>query len=151
VPRRRAARALWRGAVGDRATVDLGQAGTDVTFTISFRRIRGKWFIVVPLPDELRAKRAEWMAARDPTGKVVNDPYELRSPRDTFRALITGMVQIGEMPDNPAYRALNTSQMSEVVRAQRVPLLALYLKDVIDRAGSAVIGGAKAPPYVSWR
>lgn len=123
---------------GNQGRVTLAQAGTGVTFTLRFRRIAGDWFLVAPPPERLRAKRAELIAARDPNGRDVSDPYELRSPRDTFRTLITGLDELGNVADNPAYRTLNMSRMSPVVRERRAPLLADYVKEVVDRAGYVV-------------
>lgn len=139
---------LWdlpRAPEGDEVTVTFRQAGTLESIDLTFQRIGDEWFILPPPVDELDATLQRFESARsagapeeEGAGEHAND--DLRSPRDTFKTFISGMVEHGLEPDNPALKTLNTSHMTEVVRRQEAPLLARYIMQVIDRIG-----------YVYWQ
>ncbi len=129
---------LWdlpHGIDAEAVTVSLSQAGTDNSFELDFRRIDGRWFIVPPPPEALRAARRELLAARGLTVGAERDPRALATPRDTFKMFLTGMREHAGRHDNPAYATLNTRELSEVIRYRETPLLARYLREVMDRIG----------------
>lgn len=139
---------LWdlpRAPEGNEVTVTFRQAGTVESIDLTFQRMGDEWFILPPPVDELYDALQRFEAARaagsregDGVREIADD--DLHSPRDTFKTFISGMVEHGSEPDNPALKALNTSQMTEVVRRQEAPLLARYIMQVIDRIG-----------YVYWQ
>lgn len=134
---------LWslpQKLIGDQTTVTLDQFGTRVDFDLNFRRIDGEWLIVGPPLSAVKAKLTEFVEARDEQTDMVNDPRNLRTPRDTFMIFLWGLHNFSADGDNPAYKTLNVSEMSTAVRADEAPLLSRYLKEVLDRVG-----------YVYWQ
>lgn len=125
---------------GNTVTVTLPQAGTKVRADITFRRIGERWFIVGPPVEEINAKYEQLTAARGYRAKGTHDPRKLRSPRDAFKLFLWGISTYGNTMDNPAHNALNTSEVVGAVRRHETPLVAAYLKQVLDRAG-----------YVYWQ
>ncbi|GGB02384.1 hypothetical protein GCM10011491_33130 [Brucella endophytica] len=121
----------------DEATARLGQFDTDVTYDVNFRRKDGKWFIVGPPLDDLKAKLAELSKARGEPVDTVSEPEKLRTPRDAFKVLL-GSFSGGS--DAPAESTLNMQGIPAAVRADEAPLFTRYLKKVIDRIG-----------YVYWQ
>ena len=121
----------------DRVTVTLAQAGTPQRVDLTFRRDEGRWFIVPDPPAELEAARDRMQRARGlATGAgVTRDPGLLRSPRDTMRSFLEGF---GDEPvrgsgQRMARATLNLSGLPEVARDREAPILAGYLKMVLDR------------------
>ncbi|PRD42525.1 hypothetical protein C5748_15565 [Phyllobacterium phragmitis] len=122
---------------GDEVTAKLGQFDTDVTFDITFRRKGDKWFIVGPPLAALQAKNTELANARGEPVDAVTEPAKLRTPRDTFKMLLSGF---SGNSDLPADTTLNMRDFSAAVRDDDARLLGRYLKKVIDRIG-----------YVYWQ
>ncbi|KXF76642.1 hypothetical protein ATN84_11375 [Paramesorhizobium deserti] len=122
---------------GDEATATLHQFDTNVTFDAAFRRKGDQWFVVGPPLAALRAKHAELSNARGEPADAVTEPEKLRTPRDTFKMLLSGFVSGS---DEPSDTTLNMQDFSAAVRNDEAPLLARYLKKVIDRIG-----------YVYWQ
>jgi len=122
---------------GDEVTAKLGQYDTNVTFDAAFRREGDKWFIVGPPLAALQAKREELMKARGEPVDAVADSDNLRTPRDTFKMLLSGFSNGSE---KDAESTLNMEDLSAAVRGDEAPLLSRYLKKVIDRIG-----------YVYWQ
>lgn len=131
---------LWslphEAIAGDTVTARLQQYDTNVAFDVAFRARNGAWFIVGPPLDQLRAKLAEFQAARGEAVDMVDDPGKLASPRDTFKMLLGGITEVGD----PAEAALDLRDYNPAVRADEAILLERYLKKVIDRIG-----------YVYWQ
>lgn len=115
-------------------TVTLPQYGTDATFDVTFRRIDDHWRIVGPPIKELQQKRDELIAAR---GEYLwmSTPEDLKTPRDAFKLFLWGVSTYGYTRDNPAYKTLDTSELTPTVREQETSLLAAYLRQVLDRIG----------------
>jgi MscS family membrane protein len=77
------------------------------------------------------------LAARGLTVGNGPDPRALRTPRDTFKVFLAGM-QERSSANSTAFRALDTSELSDVVRHRETPLLARYLQEVMGRIGYPV-------------
>ncbi|YBV96807.1 mechanosensitive ion channel family protein [Phyllobacteriaceae bacterium JZ32] len=122
---------------GNEAIATLHQFDTNVTFDANFRRKGDQWFIAGPPLAELKAKHLELSNARGEPVDAVTEPEKLRTPRDTFKMLLSGFVSGS---DEPADSTLNMQDFSAAVRNDEAPLLARYLKKVIDRIG-----------YVYWQ
>ena len=119
----------------DETTLALGQAGSTVTFDVTFRKKDGAWFIVGPPLSTLVAKRDELARARGVPPDLIADPAKLRSPRDAFKTLL-GAVAISD--DTLAQSALDMRNFTPAVRAAEAELLTQFLKRVIDRIGYVV-------------
>jgi small-conductance mechanosensitive channel len=122
---------------GDEITVPLPQFDTNLVFDVTFRRKGGLWFIVGQPVATLQARLIELRAARGTPVDEVSEPTKLRTPRDTFKVLLGGIVE--DMGD-PAYTTLDMRNYNAAVRNDEAALLARYLKKVIDRIG-----------YVYWQ
>ncbi|CCV04123.1 putative MscS Mechanosensitive ion channel [Mesorhizobium metallidurans STM 2683] len=121
---------------GNEVGASLQQYGTKVAFDVTFRRKNDEWFIVGPPLAALQAKLAEFQAARGEAVDLVDDPSKLASPRDTFKVLLSGVIEAGD----PAKAALDLRDYNPAVRSDEAFLLERYLKKVIDRIG-----------YVYWQ
>jgi small-conductance mechanosensitive channel len=121
----------------DEVTTTFGEFGTQVTFTVTFRRKNGRWFIVGPPLATLQAKLGELLKARGEQPDAVPDPRNLRTPRDAFKVLLGGLDEGGS---SSASTALDMRELSSVVRSNEADLLARYIKKVLDRVG-----------YVFWQ
>ena len=130
---------LWdlpAGADAPAVTVDLAQAGTDVSLALEFRRIGIRWYILPPPADELRALRAELDAARrDRLAEVPLPDPDRASPRDTMRTLITGLVAAPANPSDAVIATLDMSEIGAALHGREGPLLARFLKLTLDRVG----------------
>ncbi|TVQ88720.1 MAG: mechanosensitive ion channel family protein [Chromatiaceae bacterium] len=130
---------LWdvpAGADAPDLTVNLAQAGTDVSLALEFRRIGIRWYILPPPAAELHRLRARLDAARlDRLPEApVPDPARA-SPRDTMRTLITGLVAAPGDPSHEVISTLNMSEIGAAMHAREGPLLARFLKLTLDRVG----------------
>ena len=130
---------LWdlpAGADAPAVTVDLAQAGTDVSLALEFRQIGIRWYILPPPADDLRALRAELDAARLDrlAGVPLPDPVRA-SPRDTMRTLITGLVAAPANPSDAVIATLDMSEIGAALHGREGPLLARFLKLTLDRVG----------------
>jgi len=132
---------LWSlphdAVAGTEVTVKLPQYDSDVALDLGFRRTKDDWFIVGPPTAALRAKLAEFQAKRGEMPDAVNDPANLRTPRDTFKMLLGGII---DMDDDPQHSTLDMRDYNAAVRTDEAALLARYMKKVIDRIG-----------YVYWQ
>jgi len=121
----------------DRITVSLAQAGTGERVSLDFIREHARWYLAPPAIEDLEALRDRLRAARGlaPGPGQRSQPSRLRSPRDTMQSFLAGF---SERPDGSGAQTLatlNLSAISEVVREREAPILAGYLKLVIDRVG----------------
>lgn len=127
---------LWEvpGAVeGDRASHWLSRAD-ESTSEIAFRREEGGWRIALPSLQRSTVALAAFVAAAPdrPRG-----PHA--SPRTTMRAFLSAMADGTLEGRRRAALALDLSQVPAAVRASEGPLLAEFLKGVLDRAGLVVL------------
>jgi small-conductance mechanosensitive channel len=127
---------LWEvpGAVeGDRAIHRLARAD-EKAGEIAFRRAGDGWRIALPSLQRSAAALAALVAAAParPRG-----PHA--SPRATMRAFLSAMADGTLEGRRRAALALDLSQVPAAVRASEGPLLAEFLKGVLDRAGLVVL------------
>jgi small-conductance mechanosensitive channel len=114
----------------------FGQRGTDEGISLEFRRdLFGIWRIEAPDSGVLQDRLQRLLAARglremDPTGY-----RKLANPRHTMQAFIEGMRRwdVGGRP--LVRRAFNLSAISERLREGRLPVLASFMADNLNRIG----------------
>jgi len=114
--------------------VTLHQLGSDVLVPISFvEDEKDEWKIKMPETEVLDAKLKALLKAR---GKYEVDPngnLKLQTPRDTMR---TFYEQYDRWEEGGAKYVISTMNLSEVdpaIHEWQAPLLAYYLKSVLDR------------------
>lgn len=127
---------LWEvpGAVeGDRAIHRLARAD-EKAGEVAFRRAGDGWRIALPSLQRSTVALAAFVAAAPdrPRG-----PHA--SPRMTMRAFLSAMADGTLEGRRRAALALDLSQVPAAVRASEGPLLAEFLKGVLDRAGLVVL------------
>lgn len=128
---------LPRDSVDDRVTVDLQQAGTENRFLLAFAREQDRWFIMPPPVSEMETTRDRMRIARGlPQGRgQPADLNALGSPRDTMRAFLEGFQVAGDGTASQTRDTLDLRDVPEVARDREAPILAGYLKLVLDRVG----------------
>ena len=99
------------------------------------RGANGKWQIVMPPPEKLRAQLD--------AGKLqpADGFRQLQSPRDTLRAFLDGMRNWNSGGEPEAVGTIDLSHVPEVLRRVEGALVAQYLVRIIDRVGSRTLQG----------
>lgn len=124
---------LWsipgRSAEGDVVQVRLARAGTEASLPLTFRRSDGRWFIVMPPPEELAGQVRQMRAAR-PAAAAEDAHLALRNPRDVLLTLF-------DRDANEAQRlaAFNLDEVPEAVRTHEGRLAVGYLRRILSRIG----------------
>ena len=112
------------------------QLGTDVKVDLDFvRDAEGNWRIEAPPLDALLDLRRRLREARGVLDPSPNAHFELPHPRGTVRTFIE---QVKLWDEGSAELVMTTMDLSEIdpeIRETEAPLLAEYLKQVLDRAG----------------
>jgi MscS family membrane protein len=128
---------LPQTAANDRITVSLVQAGTGERVALDFVREHARWFLAPPGISDLEALRDRLRAARGlaPGPGLRSQPGRLHSPRDTMQSFFAGFSERQDGSSAQTLATLNLSGISDVVREREAPILAGYLKLVIDRVG----------------
>jgi MscS family membrane protein len=145
---------LWsipgRAAEGDVVEVRLPRIGTQAVLPLTFRRIEGRWFIIMPPPEELAAKTGAMRAARA-APDTSDAHFALRSPRDVFLALFDP-----DASDAQRIAAFDLSAVPEPVRAHEGRLAVEYLRQILARIGPVLPqevpdDPASARPYIHFK
>ena len=137
---------IWRlppGGARPVATATLAQAGTGRTVEVRFRRDAARaWRIVAPPREELQATLRALQEARgeQPGASLANDRHHgLRSARDTLRSFFEGMWDLDWGGDGAlALRTMDLSEIPPRIRDLDAPLLADYLRQVLERVSFVV-------------
>jgi len=106
----------------------------------------GKWRIVMPAPDALRA-------GLDGGARPADAFRQMQNPRDTLHAFLDGMAHWDSGGEAEAISTLDLSQIPDVLRFHEGSLIAQYLVRVIDQVGNNVLqsvpnAGADREPFV---
>ncbi len=122
------------------SSIVLQQLGTDVTMPIDFIQDEksGKWMIVLPEDTLLQEKLKSLLTAR---GKYEVDPqanHALATPRDTMRTFFEEYNRWEEGGKKYVLSTLNLSEVDPAIHEWQAPLLAYYLKSVLDRISTVV-------------
>lgn len=124
---------ISRGGLSERPSKIVTQAGSDVSFTLEFTQIDGRWYIVPPDPAVLEQTLEAAIKARPAEEEELRETRLFHSPRATFRSFILGVKSGGYVATNPALGALDVSAVNEVTRDRELIILANYLKRTLDR------------------
>lgn len=121
---------------GSHYDATFSQAGTGVTFDLSFSKIDNEWFIDPIATDTLRAKLSELLAARP---KLANRKIaDFASARSSIKTLMTNFDETNRDSINLVAKTLDMSHMSELSKRYESRRLAGYLKRAIARVGTPV-------------
>lgn len=124
---------------GDSAVFVIGPAGAAVQYPLQFRRNDlGEWLILVETEEWLRAAVNRFLSDLGHSSIEAMRNARRRSPRETMRTFLTG---IHAWDAGGAERALSTLDLSFLpvhLGAAEGPILADYLKQVIDRIGYVI-------------
>ncbi|WP_127105425.1 mechanosensitive ion channel family protein [Pararhodobacter zhoushanensis] len=124
----------------DSAEFRLGPSAATADFTLNFQRRDGAWHLVAPSEAALRATLDRFLSTLGyPTLAALNAARE-NSPRQTMRDFLQGIRAWNSGGEAQTLRTLDLSGVPPRLYTVEAPLLAEYLKQVIDRAG-----------YVTWQ
>lgn len=131
---------IWRlpqAVQDDRVTINLPQAGTSEQVALDLVREEGRWYLAPPPVSELETLRDRLRSARGlphgPGSPI--QPNRLHSPRETMRSFLTGFAERRDGASRLTLQTLDLSAIYEVAREREAPILAGYLKHVLDRVG----------------
>lgn len=123
-------------------TVNLGQAGTNISFSLTFRsgeQVEGAvskpWRIVVPPEEDMRESLEALLENHDGTVPHPRNHHELGSPRDTMRTFLEQWRNARGGNRNLFLRTMDLSQIAAAVREDEGFLLGEYLIEVLYRVG----------------
>ena len=122
------------------SSIVLKQLGTDITMPIDFiqEKESQKWMIVLPENRLVEEKLKAILAAR---GKYEVNPqanHDLATPRDTMRTFFEEYERWEEGGKSYVLSTMNLSEIDSAIHEWQVPLLAYYLKSVLDRISKVV-------------
>ena len=115
--------------------IKLHQLGSDIRIPVSFVQDEGtkKWKITLPETEVLEGELKDLLAAR---GKYEIDPngnLNLSTPRDTMRTFYEQYERWEEGGKKYVISTMNLSEVDPAIHEWQAPLLAYYLKSVLDR------------------
>ena len=131
---------FFKKGSSESSSIVLQQLGTDVTMSIDFIQDQKskKWMIIMPEDTLLQEKLKVLLSAR---GKYEIDPQANRSlatPRDTMRTFFEEYDRWEEGGKKYVLSTLNLSEVDPAIHEWQAPLLAYYLKSVLDRISTVV-------------
>ncbi len=141
---------------GDIATFRIGPAGAEATYAVPFRkRHDGDWRIVVESESELtQAVRRFLDALGQPSVAAARDA-SADSPRGVMDRFLQGVHAWESGGGEKVLQTFDLSFLPPHVRAGEGPILADYLKRIIDGAGYVILqeipdNADRATPYVHY-
>jgi small-conductance mechanosensitive channel len=131
-----------------RITLTLPQGDSKSTVSIDMQRTPdGRWQIVIPPPDKLRAQLGSG------TQQTADGYRLLQSPRDTLRAFLDGMQHWETGGEERALDTIDLSHVPEVLRSAEGYFVAQYLVRILSQVGHRTLqsvpnSGANREPFV---
>ena len=131
-----------------RITLSLPQLDSKSTVSIDMQRAPdGRWQIVMPPPDKLRAQLDSG------TPQTADGFRLLQSPRDTLRAFLDGMQHWETGGEERALATIDLSHVPEVLRNAEGNFVAQYLVRIMDQVGHRTLqnvpnSGVNREPFV---
>lgn len=131
---------FFKKNTAESSSIVLHQLGTDVTMPIDLIQDQKsqKWMIILPEEKMLQEKLKALLEAR---GKYEIDPHANRSlatPRDAMRTFFEEYDRWNEGGKKYVLSTLNLSEVDPAIHEWQAPLLAYYLKSVLDRIAKVV-------------
>ncbi|MEQ6250833.1 mechanosensitive ion channel family protein [Sulfitobacter sp. HNIBRBA3233] len=124
-----------RNVEGGTAEFRIGPAATNYDYVLQFKKLDQAWYMVVPAEADLQSDLDGMIAALGyPTLTALN-AARADSPRSAIRDFLSGARIWEEGGAEKALARLDLSFVPERFYGFEAPLLAQYLKQVIDRAG----------------
>ncbi|PHP68044.1 hypothetical protein CSC94_05100 [Zhengella mangrovi] len=121
---------------GDQAGFQISPEGTDVSYTLRFvRQENGIWRLLVEDETRLTAVRDRFLAALGRPSFAAAKEAARHSPRGVMQRFISGVHDWDGPGRAEALSTLDLSFLPKRLHAAEGPVLADYLKQVIDRAG----------------
>lgn len=141
---------------GDTASFPIGPAGTTATFELRFRRGAEGWVLVVPSLEMIQADTARLLETLDHTSVDEARAARANSPRGALRRFVLGTKDWDGPGRDRALAALDLSYLPAQLYEIQAPVLADYLKRVLDRAGYPIWqeipdDPARPTPYEHYR
>jgi MscS family membrane protein len=125
---------------GEATEFSIGPAAGNFEYSIQLRKIGDEWFVVVPPASDLRRAVDDMVAALGHDTLSQLKEATANSPRAAMRDFLQGTRNWHTGGRERALAALDLSFLPPRLYSFEAPLLAEYLKQVIDRAG-----------YVTWQ
>ena len=121
-------------------SIVLHQLDTDVTVPVEFVQDEKNksWKIKLPEEDFLEATLKTLLKARDKYEIDPNANLSLSTPRDTMRTFYEQYDRWDQGGKKYVISTLNLSEVDPAIHAWQAPLLAYYLKSVLDRISTVV-------------
>jgi small-conductance mechanosensitive channel len=129
-----------REGEGDAASFRIGPSGAIHDHVLRFVRAEDGWRLLVPSEEALRAEQAAMVEARGYDDLLDLQRARADSPRAAMQDFIVGVHDWEGEGGRRAVDRLDLSFLPPRLAAFDAPILAEYLKQVIDRAG-----------YVTWQ
>lgn len=126
---------FFKKDVDESSTILLQQLGTDARVPIVFIQdnISKKWMIKMPDDSFLEQKLKELLMARGKYEVDTHSNLSLSTPRDTIRTFYEQYDRWEEGGKKYVISTLNLSEVDPAIHAWQAPLLAYYLKSVLER------------------
>lgn len=145
-----------RATDADVAEFRIGPAAVDFGYLLQFRRIGPAWYMIVPPEADLRQALNGMLSALGHPTLAALETARADSPRFAMMEFIRGVRLWTEGGDRTALSRLNLSFIPSRLYGFEAPLLAEYLKQVIDRAGfvtwqEITDNPERSAPYVFYR
>jgi len=113
----------------------LAQAGTTNRFELRFVRRGDAWLIEPPAKGELAATLSRLLERRGGRVPGQQEHLQLRNPRDTLRTFLEEMRRFEGSGRTNVLRTLDLQSFHGLVRDEEATVMALYLKQILDRVG----------------
>ena len=140
----------------DSVMLRLEQLRSNVVLPLTVRRDgEGRWRIVLPGEDEMRAARTALLAVHGGKPPATDAFRQLQNPRDTMRAFLEGMADWDGNGRALALSTLDLSAYPELLRRTNGEVSAHFLRRVLDHIGlvglqSIPNDGTSRDPYVHF-
>lgn len=125
---------------GDAARFAIGPSAADADHVLTFARMGGAWRVVVPSEAELSTALDAMLAALGHETMAALNAARADSPRAAMRTFLQGARAWHEGGSEAVMATMDLSFVPPRLLGFEAPLMAQYLKSVIDRAG-----------YVTWQ
>jgi len=140
----------------DEAAFRIGPAGTNETFELRFAKEADGWRLLVPALDRIEADTDRILDALGHASAEAAISARADSPRGALRRFLLGTQDWNGPGRSGALEALDLSHLPAQLYEIQAPVLADYLKRVLDRAGYPIWqeipdDPARPTPYEHYR